>query len=337
MGTQALLESDVGFADLALVVVDEQHKFGVLQRANLRTKGPLPHYLVMTATPIPRTLAMTVFGDLDVSVLDCMPPGRGRITTKLVRAGQWATVMKYVRSRLEAGEQAYVVCPLIGADAADGEPELNGALDRAPAGRARMSALELHRKLRDGVWKDLPIGLLHGGMKSAEKEQAIGDFAAGRLRALVSTTVVEVGVDVPAATIMIIENAEVFGLSQLHQLRGRVGRGSADSLCVLIARGRGGKSAERLATLVETTDGFRIAEADLRLRGPGELLGTRQHGLPELKVGDLLADFDLLETARADAFALVGQDPTLTVEEHKPLRAALRRMFAERLSLLDAG
>ncbi|MEP0848714.1 MAG: ATP-dependent DNA helicase RecG [Phycisphaerae bacterium] len=345
VGTQALLEKDVAFHDLAAVVVDEQHKFGVLQRANLRTKGPMPHYLLMTATPIPRTLAMTVFGDLDVSVLDGMPPGRGKIVTKLVFPGQWKTVMEYVRDRLARGEQAYVVCPLIGdedARAAEtqavetGAGEAGGTGPAAPAA-GRVSAVELHARLTRGPWRELNVGLLHGGMKSAEKDALIGAFARGELHALVATTVVEVGVDVANATIMVIENADRFGLSQLHQLRGRVGRGSKDSLCVLIARSRSEKSRQRLAVMIETTDGFRIAEADLRLRGPGELFGTRQHGLPELRVASLVDDFELLEQARRDAFDIVAGDPNLAAPEHRNLLPALRKMFAGKLALIDAG
>jgi ATP-dependent DNA helicase RecG len=418
VGTQALLEKDVTFHDLAMVVVDEQHKFGVLQRADFRTKGPLPHYLVMTATPIPRTLAMTVFGDLDVSIIKEMPPGRGETITKIVTSSQWKTVMGYVRQRLEAGEQAYVVCPLIGEREAtkrrsdeatkggdggtegrrdagvrtpsasegpvwgaaswrEGAPPLQGwgTDSQRPAGVASRrssseewmraetktslaSAKQTYRELVDGPWNGLNVGLLHGSLRTADKQAAIEAFAAGRLHAVVATTVVEVGVDVPNATIMIVEHADRYGLSQLHQLRGRVGRGRKDSLCVLIARGRcgwptlsrvgdtnppragaerAGKAAERLAVMAETTDGFKIAEADLRQRGPGELLGTRQHGLPELRVGDIVNDFALLEEARQDAFAIVAADPKLEHPEHARMIPALRKMFGTRLALIDAG
>jgi ATP-dependent DNA helicase RecG len=344
VGTQALLEKDVAFHDLAMVVVDEQHKFGVLQRADIRTKGPLPHYLVMTATPIPRTLAMTVFGDLDVSIIKGMPPGRGRTLTKVVTAGQWKTVMGYVRGRLEAGEQAYVVCPLIGE-----EKTTKGTV--APSLRSRggvqtpsdepasalSSVKQTYDKLVTGPWNGLEVGLLHGSLPSREKQAAIDAFAASRLHAVVATTVVEVGVDVPNATIMVVEHAERYGLSQLHQLRGRVGRGSKDSLCVLIARGHGSKAAERLAVMAETTDGFKIAEADLRQRGPGELLGTRQHGLPELRVADIVNDFALLEQARQDAFGIVARDPKLGRPEHARMIPALRRLFGGKLVLIDAG
>ncbi|RMF74001.1 MAG: ATP-dependent DNA helicase RecG [Planctomycetota bacterium] len=350
VGTQALLERDVAFRDLALVVVDEQHKFGVLQRVEFRTKGPQPHCLVMTATPIPRTLAMTVFGDLDVSVIESSPPGRGSVSTFVVAPRQWASVMRRVREKIEAGEQAYVVCPLIGdADGSGDDPaggsrdaasksDAGGVAEAADKPRAKLaSAIEVYERLTQGPWRGLKIGLLHGALPPEEKQRVIQAFAAGELQAIVSTTVVEVGVDVPNASIMVIENADRFGLSQLHQLRGRIGRGSRDATCVLIARSRGAKARERLETLARETNGFRIAEADLRLRGPGELLGTRQSGLPELRFGDLVQDFELLESARRDAFALVGQDPHLKRPEHAGLRLELQRMFRGRLALLDAG
>ena len=333
VGTQALLEKDVAFSDLAMVVIDEQHKFGVLQRANIRTKGPLPHYLVMTATPIPRTLSMTLFGDLDVSIIDAAPPGRGKIDTRVVRRSDWKKVMDYVRGRLEAGEQAYVVCPLIG----EKTPDDANAAQTAPTPATLVSAASAHTRLTRGPWKHLQVGLLHGGLKPDEKQRVIGEFAAGKLHAVVSTTVVEVGVDVPNATVMIVENADRFGLSQLHQLRGRIGRGSRDSLCVLIAGSRSSKAAERLAVMAQTTDGFKIAEADLRQRGPGELFGTRQHGLPELRVGDLLNDFELLEQARRDAFDLIATDPQLSCRDHRQLIPVLKHTFGEKLVLIDAG
>jgi ATP-dependent DNA helicase RecG len=362
VGTQALLEKDVGFKDLAMVVVDEQHKFGVLQRANIRTKGPLPHYLVMTATPIPRTLAMTVFGDLDVSIIDALPPGRGEIITRVVTRSQWKTVMEYVRGRLESGEQAYVVCPLIGDDEAteprghEAAKEVGSAVGteirarsasespiRTPCAsegpsRVRLiSARQAYERLAKGPWRGLNVGLLHGALKPADKQKAVDAFVAGRLLAVVATTVVEVGVDVANATIMIVENADRFGLSQLHQLRGRVGRGSKDSLCVLIAQSRSPKAAERLAVMAQTTDGFKIAEADLRQRGPGELFGTRQHGLPELRVGDILNDFALLEEARRDAFDIVARDPKLEQPQHARMIPALKKTFGDKLALIDAG
>lgn len=375
VGTQALLEKDVSFRNLAVVVVDEQHKFGVLQRAAFRTKGPMPHYLVMTATPIPRTLSMTVFGDLDVSIVKQPPPGRGKILTRVVSRGKWDTVMRYVRQRLESGEQAYVVCPALGeepngvdvrGDGGSGAARSarRGTSDRRehtpPSGAAgtetrgegrtgadgaanserigeMIAASEVFERLRSGPWRGLNLGLLHGRMETAEKRTIIEAFRAGKLHAVVSTTVVEVGVDVPNACIMIVENADRFGLSQLHQLRGRVGRGSQESLCVLIAYSRSPRAAERLGVLAETTDGFRIAEADLRLRGPGELFGTRQHGLPALRVADLVEDIALLEQAREDAFRWIEQDPQLRAASSGGLLTALRRVFGEKLALIDAA
>jgi len=379
VGTQALIQQDVAFHQLALVVVDEQHKFGVLQRHEFRTKGPMPHYLVMTATPIPRTLAMTVFGDLDVSVIKRSPPGRGRIITKVVTLAQWDTVTAYVRKRLEAGEQAYVVCPLIGEgeeareqgsegdsvgarsasdgpDAADAPGASHLSAYQLPAlapTRAKRTALAsvkaTYKRIVAGPWRGLNVGLLHGSLPQAEKQATINAFVAGTLHAVVATTVVEVGVDVANATVMIVEHAERYGLSQLHQLRGRVGRGRKDSLCVLIAddasvRARSasdgpasGKAAQRLAVMSQTTDGFKIAEADLRQRGPGQLFGTRQHGLPELHVASIVDDFGLLEQARQDAFEIVAADPALARPEHAALVPALQRMFGQKLALIDAA
>ncbi|MBK8916209.1 MAG: ATP-dependent DNA helicase RecG [Phycisphaerales bacterium] len=346
VGTQALIQKDVIFADLALVVVDEQHKFGVLQRHEFRGKGGRPHYLVMTATPIPRTLAMTVFGDLDVSLIRGSPPGRGRIVTRVTPGARWADVLKFARGRIEGGEQAYVVCPQIGEE----EPATEDAArkeqpppQKAAAGRPVRTALEVWREVTEGAWKGLRIGLLHGGLKPDQTRKVLSDFSSGELQAIICTTVVEVGIDVPAATLMIVDHAERYGLSQLHQLRGRVGRGARDSLCVLVNRGRAATIAgvtpagERLTVLARTTDGFEIAEADLRLRGPGQLLGTRQHGLPELRVASLATDEELTEQAREDAFAIIAADPKLSDPAHAALRAALRRMFAGRLALIDAA
>ncbi len=347
VGTQALIQKDVGFRDLALVVVDEQHKFGVMQRHTFRTKAArTPHYLVMTATPIPRTLAMTVFGDLDVSTIRSSPPGRGRMTTQVIASVALERKLAELRPRLEAGEQAYFVCPLIGAEAepeaVDPKPPVSGrrgvaaSRPKAPAPKLR-SAIEEYERLRKGAWRDLSLGLLHGGMAQDEKDAILRQFSSGRLQALVSTTVVEVGVDVPNATIMIVQHAERFGLSQLHQLRGRVGRGGRDGVCLLVRHARGQKAQERLAVLCETSNGFRIAEKDLAFRGPGELLGTRQHGLPEFKVADLMTDFELLELARDKAFAVVERDPRLAAPELRGLRGALRARIGRGASLLDTA
>ncbi len=335
VGTHALIQKHIAFDRLALVVVDEQHKFGVVQRHQFRTKGPLPHYLVMTATPIPRTLAMTVFGDLDVSVIDQPPPGRGKTETRIVRPAQWNTIMRYVRGRLAGGERAYVVCPQIGSS--DETPSQQTDPPAAAPGRPIASVHQVRERLSRGPWRGLNLALLHGGMSAPEKRAAIAAFTAGQLHALVSTTVVEVGIDVPDATIMLIEHADRYGLSQLHQLRGRIGRGTRNSLCVLICRSRSDKAAQRLDVLARTTDGFEIAEADLRQRGPGELFGTRQHGLPELRIASLVDDFGLLQQARGDAFDLVRQDPDLQHREHAQLWPALQQVFGQKLALIDAG
>jgi len=319
VGTHALLEEPVGFARLGLVIVDEQHRFGVRQRATLRGKGYAPHYLVMTATPIPRTLAMTIFGDLDVSVIDEMPPGRVPVSTRLIPAAQEASAFEFVRTRIEAGEQAFVVYPLVSES------------DALPL----KAATEEVERLKRSYFPDKPIGLLHGKMPPAKKQRVMADFAAGRLAVLVATTVVEVGIDVPQATVMVIQHAERYGLAQLHQLRGRVGRGHRPGYCLLIADHDRGDAADRLHVLCETSDGFAIAEADLRLRGPGEIIGLRQHGLPELRVADLLADADLLQMARQDARAVIQRDHRLRNREFAVLRAELARRVGQILPLID--
>jgi len=289
IGTHAVIEKDVRFKDLALAVIDEQQKFGVLQRAAVGWKGARPHVLVMTATPIPRTLALTLYGDLDLTVLDELPPGRREILTLYVPGAGRRDKLAFILQKLREGRQAYFVYPLV--DESDKV--------------ALQSAIKAHGELT-GVYKDFRVGLLHGRMKTEEKDAVMEEFRAGRIHVLVSTLVIEVGIDVPNATIMVIDHCERYGLSQLHQLRGRIGRGGFESFCILF-----GKSNERIETFVSTSDGFRIAEADLRLRGPGELLGTRQSGLPELKAARLIEDARLLELAREDAFALVARDPGL--------------------------
>jgi len=321
VGTHALIEDAVGFERLGLVIIDEQHRFGVAQRARLRAKGAGPHCLVLTATPIPRTLAMTVFGDLDVSVIHGLPPGRKPVRTHLVgraaRAGAWADV----RQRLAAGQQAFVVYPLV--DDSD-------ALDLRSATR---QSQELAGKELAGH----EVGLLHGRMSAADKHEVMSRFRAGRLPVLVATTVIEVGVDVPGATMMIIEHAERYGLSQLHQLRGRVGRGGLPGVCFLMTDADSPAALERLTVVCDTSDGFRIAEEDLRLRGPGELLGKRQHGLPALKVASLVEDLDLLTAARDDADAILRTDPTLRRSEHRGLHEALKRQYADSMAMIDVA
>ena len=318
VGTHAMLEPDVRFAKLALVVIDEQHKFGVAQRAALRQKGQSPHTLVLSATPIPRTLAMTVFGDLDVSTVTTLPSGRQPILTKLVKPRDTAKAWNFVRGKLLAGDQAYIVYPLV---------------DESETLPLKAARVEVERLSKD-VLPDSRIALLHGRMKKAEKSAIVNQFRAGKIDALVATTVVEVGVDVPNATMMVIEHPERFGLSQLHQLRGRVGRGTKPSYCLLMAQSK--EVSERLAILCETADGFRIAEEDLRLRGPGELVGTRQHGIPLFKVANLLTDLDLLELARQDATAILRADSELQRDVHHALHRALKTTYADMISIADA-
>ncbi len=305
VGTHALLEDPVQFARLGLVVVDEQHRFGVHQRNRLLDKGLQPHLLTMTATPIPRTLALSLHGDLEVSQIDELPPGRTPIRTALLSAAERDQAYQLIREQVALGQRAYVVLPLV---------EESEKLDLR-------SAVEVHQQLSEQIFPDLQVGLLHGRMASADKQAAIGAFAAGDTQVLVSTTVVEVGVDVPEASVMVIEHADRFGLAQLHQLRGRVGRGAAASFCQLINDSRNALARQRLEVLVHSTDGFEIAEMDLRLRGPGQVLGTRQSGLPDLALASLTDDGDVLEQARLVAQQIMERDPGL--EAHPSLAQAL--------------
>jgi ATP-dependent DNA helicase RecG len=315
VGTHALLEDPVQFQRLGLVVVDEQHRFGVAQRNRLLGKGIQPHLLTMTATPIPRTLALSIHGDLDVSQIDELPPGRTPIRTAMMGSSDRHEAYDLIREQVALGQRAYVVLPLV---------------EESEKSDLR-SAVETHRLLSEEEFPDLTVGLLHGRMASAEKQAAIGAFARGESQVLVSTTVVEVGVDVPQASVMVIEHAERFGLAQLHQLRGRVGRGAAASHCLLINDSRNALARQRLEVLVRSTDGFEIAEMDLRLRGPGQVLGTRQSGLPDLALASLTDDGDVLEQAREVAQRLTDADPDLS--QH-PL---LARMLAEQRSRLTQG
>ena len=319
VGTHALIEERVEFAKLGLVIVDEQHRFGVLQRKELMEKGRSPDVLVMTATPIPRTLSLTLYGDLDTSVIDEMPPGRTPIETRLVEESKLAGVWQLVREETARGRQAYIVYPVI---------------DESKA--ALKAAITEYERLSRDVFPKTKMGLLHGRMKSAEKESVMEAFRKNGLQVLVSTTVIEVGVDVPNATLMVIEHADRFGLSQLHQLRGRIGRGSAKSTCILIApRELVGDARERLETMVSTSNGFHIAETDLKLRGPGEFFGTRQHGLLGFNVANPLRDRELLELARLEAFAIV-QDESAAMEL-KELLARLGSGWRQRYRLAEVG
>ena len=309
VGTHALIQDHVAFAALGLVVTDEQHRFGVAQRAALEKKSAVtPDVLVMTATPIPRTMTLTVYGDLDVSRIEHLPPGRQPIRTFLRDETARAKIYAFVRREIESGRQAYVVCPLI---------EASEEMDLP-------SAEEVYEELAHGIFRGIPCGLLHGRMKSAEKEAVMDDFYVNRIKLLVSTTVIEVGVNVPNASILVVEHAERFGLSQLHQLRGRVGRGAHASYCILIA-GRSAASQERLQVIEQTSDGFRLAEEDLRLRGPGQFFGAMQHGLGDLKIADVLADMDLLLLARRAALDTVDDPAALSF-----VLPTLMRQYRER-------
>lgn len=321
IGTHALIEQDVQFRDLSLAIIDEQHKFGVAQRARLRGKGASPHTLVLTATPIPRTLAMTVFGDLDVSTIDGVLPGRQPVVTRLVPAEKVDEAWKFVRSRLARGDQAYVVYPLV--EESEDLP-------------LKAASVEVDRLARS-VLLGYRLALLHGRMRPSEKADVMQRFREGAIQVLVTTTVIEVGIDVPNATVMVIQHADRYGLSQLHQLRGRIGRGSKTSYTLLLSDSANEASRARLNILCETTDGFRIAEEDLRLRGPGEMLGTRQHGMPTFKVADLIADFHLLEHARDDAADILGADAELRRPENARLRKAVVQRYADMLALIDVA
>jgi len=321
VGTVALLQADIEFQKLGLVVIDEQHKFGVEQRAQLR-KQSTPHYLVMTATPIPRTLAMTAFGDLDVSVIKHSPPGRGTVITRWVERHNRPKAYEFIRERLKARKQAYFVYPRI--TAVEQDNEVRAATDE-------------WKYLSTEVFPEFTVELLHGQMPSAQKQQTMSEFRKGKTNVLVSTVLVEVGVDVPNATIMVIEGADRFGLAQLHQLRGRIGRGESKSYCFLFAETDSQTAKSRLEVMTRSKDGFEIAEHDLRLRGPGEMFSTRQHGLPDLKIANIVDDFDLLVMARKNAFELVSQDPMLTKAENRNIRQALLAKFGDALGLADVA
>jgi len=321
VGTQALIQEDVEFANLGLVVVDEQHKLGVRQRAVLKSKGLSPHYLVMTATPIPRTLALSYFADFDVTTIDQLPPGRQPIKTKWLRSKQSGEAYEFIKKQVAAGRQAYIVLPQIDDDG---------------LGEAK-SVLKEGERLSKGPLVGLRLAVLHGQMPTDEKHATMTAFRDRQTDVLIATTVIEVGIDVPNATVIVIDNAERFGLSQLHQLRGRVGRGSETSYCILISDGGNEITESRLRAMTRTTNGFEIAEMDLSLRGPGEFFGTRQHGLPEFKLADVTNEMELLQQAKDDAIALLADDPRLAKPTHQHLRAALRTQLGETLALAQIG
>jgi ATP-dependent DNA helicase RecG len=319
IGTHALIESPVQFQQLQLAVIDEQHRFGVAQRAALRGKGNNPHLLVMTATPIPRSLALTVYGDLDLSVMDEMPPGRQPVDTFVLRPVERERAYQVIRSQVEAGHQAFIIYPMV---------EQNGTDEDLPKDNTGMllSAVEEHQRLQKDVFRKRKLGLLHGRMKPEEKDQVMKAFRDREFDILVSTTVVEVGVDVPNATVMVIEGANRFGLAQLHQLRGRVGRGSDQSFCLLIPDKEDAVENERLAVMAETNDGFVLAERDLQQRGPGEFLGTRQAGFAELRMANL-TDVRLIEKARQQAQAVFQEDCDLAAPENQALSSRLEEFW----------
>jgi ATP-dependent DNA helicase RecG len=319
VGTHALIQKGVEFQKLGLAVIDEQHRFGVLQREAISKKGVYPHVLVMTATPIPRSLAMTLYGDMDVSVIDEMPPGRQAIQTKRYYESQRDKSYAFLKKEVKKGRQAYVVCPLI---------EESETMDLK-------TVLEVYEDLQKR-FPDVTVALIHGKLKKEERQRIMADFKAGKADILVATTVIEVGIDVPNATVMLIEHSERFGLAQLHQLRGRVGRGQHNSFCLLVAYlplTDDGKL--RVKAMMDTCDGFKIAEQDLQIRGPGDFLGTRQSGMPSLRFANIIRDIQIIETTRKEAFALIDRDPKLNDPEHHNLKHAFQEYLGDRLDFMD--
>ena len=323
IGTHAMIQTDVEFKRLGLIVIDEQHKFGVMQRTRLRRKGycPKPDVLVMTATPIPRSLSLTVFGDLDVSIIDELPPGRIPVKTYWVKANKQTDVYGFIRKEIEKGRQAFVVYPLV---------EESEKLDLK-------AATEEAKILQDKVFPGVRVGLLHGQLKSDVKEFIMSDFMNHKYDILVSTIIIEVGIDIPNATIMLIEHADRFGLAQLHQLRGRIGRSSHQSYCLLFGAPKSEGSRQRLKAMVDTNDGFKIAEEDLRIRGPGEFFGTRQHGIPEFKIADIINDHAILQLARDDAFKLINERWNLKASENRILLKMIMKNFKDKFDLINTG
>lgn len=314
IGTHAIIQNDVEFKSLGLVITDEQHRFGVKQRAALAEKGEGIHTLVMSATPIPRTLGLILYGDLDISILDELPPGRQEIRTDVVDSRYHQRLYKFIRDAADRGEQAYIVCP---------------AIEENEDSTDLKSAEQYAEELSEGAFHSYNLGLLHGKMKPKEKENVMKAFSSGDVQILVATTVVEVGVDVPNATIMVIENAERFGLSQLHQLRGRIGRGSKKSFCVLVSDSKSENSRNRLAVMKNNSNGFKIADEDLKARGPGDFFGERQHGLPALKIADMLQDMETLHLAQQCAGEILAEDSNLDLPKNKHLCDNISKMFRE--------
>ena len=321
IGTQAIIQNDVNFSKLGLVVIDEQHKFGVEQRAALRASGANPHYLVMTATPIPRTVTMTLFGDLDVSIIRDMPPGRKKVYTYLAEEEQREKWWDFFRRKLNEGRQGYIVTPLV---------EESETLEVT-------SLREAYEEMVNGPLADYRVGLIHGRMSNQEKDAVMLDFNSGEIQALICTSVVEVGIDVPNATLMTIESGQRFGLAQLHQLRGRISRGNHPGFCTVFADTKTDGSVDRLKAFTKSTDGFELAEIDFKLRGPGELFGTSQHGLPPFRIADLSRDIKILEEARADAAALIDADPGMSIPELEKLRRMVITRYGQVLDLGDVG
>ncbi len=318
IGTHALLEENVEFKNLGLVVTDEQHRFGVKQRATIAAKGENPDVLVMTATPIPRTLAIIVYGDLDISIIDELPPNRKKIDTIAVKSNMTERINNFIKKNVDEGRQAYIVCPFV-----DENEEMEDI----------KSVEKLAKTYKEEVFKDYNVEILHGKMKPKDKEKVMQDFKENKISILISTTVIEVGVDVPNANIMVIENAERFGLAQLHQLRGRVGRGEFKSYCVLKYEGNSNIIRQRMETMVKTDDGFKIAEKDLELRGSGEFFGTKQHGLPEFKIANIFEDIELLKIAQALAIQIENEDPELKNEENAKLKKLVNKLREEKIEL----
>ena len=320
IGTHAILEENVVFKNLGFVVTDEQHRFGVKQRAKIVSKGNNPDVLVMTATPIPRTLALILYGDLDISIIDELPPNRKKVETYAVSKRYEERVNEFVKKEVRNGRQAYIVCPLV----EEGEDESTANLK---------AVTELYEKYKNDIFKDFKVEYLHGKMKSKEKDEIMNRFKAGEIQILISTTVIEVGVDVPNASIMVIENAERFGLAQLHQLRGRVGRGEYASYCILKYNGGNDIVRQRMEIMTKTDNGFTIAEKDLQLRGSGEFFGTKQHGIPEFKIANLFQDMEELKEVQALAIEIIEKDPKLEKEENKPLKLLVRENFTSKAEL----